>query len=630
MIYLNLKIIFYIILYIMSKIIALRESLSGGNDNSNPIQQRGEFTTNIDPYLVLNKGDSIGIKQVFLDTRSTTQGKIKIDATNQNVSLKHFLYITDRKATPPQFHFKDLNGSGIVHPDGQRYIFSKKSGGQTNNLGFITEIQIPRKDIKQPRGPNPASNPNFLNGFDVTFSFQAPDPQDHTKFITSHATVGIGSGVYTDDLVTFKYGNQKGAPTTFKIPMFDNGTKTAGCNIVFDDTKALEKDGITDVSTFQITTQTSVASTTIEPLPFIYNFKLDEGDYSPDDLARTITDKLIISKTIPTGGNTGTFTFTNDQNDVDTKFMFNNPYFTSIGQVTDPTEKVNWGNDEEDLPFFVREDGKSILQIDKTANTSYFFGCSEMSLQFNDETQKFVFTQLHQPIFSAGGGGAAGAVEVINSVVTVGTKKLLIGESGGVLFTDLATDQRPFIQDILGFDSSLFVQKQQGQVNASFTDAVGGGVENGVTTYSVDLEMAVNATSGITGCDSAVVKGANFDTEQVVTESAILNNFEIFAQNSVSQSHLSDGYFIIEIDGLPNTDVRGYNTGSIQAIVSRYYATADFVIMEGYSGSIPYVHESDEPFILSSLNIRILNADRSTIGQLGTNNTIFLEYTPSA
>jgi len=611
----------------MSKIIALRESLSGGNDNTNPIQQRGEFTNNIDPYLVLNKGDSIGIKQVFLDTRSTTQGKIKIDATNQNVSLKHFLYITDRQTTPPQFHFKDLNGANITHPDGQRYIFSKKAPGQTNNLAFITQVQIPRKFIDQgPGGPDP----DYLDGFDVTFSFQGPDPQDHTKFITTHATVALADGEYIEPLVTFKLGNKRGAPSTFRIPIFDTGTGVAGCNLVFDDTKGLKKNGIRDPSKFIITTQNSVASTTIEPLPFIYNFKLDEGDYSPDDLARTITDKLIISKTIPTGGNTGTFTFTNNQNDVDTKFMFNNPYFTSIGQVTDPTEKVNWGNDVEDLPFFVREDGKSILQIDKTAGVSYFFGCSEMSLQFNDETQKFVFTQLHQPIFSDGGGGAAGAVEVVNSVIDVGTKKLLIGESGGVLFTDLATDQRPFIQDILGFDSSLFVQKQQGEVGASFTDAVGGGVENNVTTYSVNLEMAVNATSGITGCDSAVVKGANFDIEQPVTESAILNNFEIFAQNSVSESHLSDGYFIIEIDGLPNTDVRGYNTGSIQAIVSRYYATADFVIMEGYSGSIPYVHESEEPFILSSVNIRILNADRTTIGQLGSNNTIFLEYTKNS
>ena len=608
----------------MSKIIALREADTGGNDNSNPIEQRGEFNINLNPHIVVNKGDQLSIKQCFLDTRSTTGGKIKIDSTNQNVSLKHFLYITDRQTTPAQFHFKDLNGAGITHPDGQRYIFSKKSGGQTNNLGFITKIQIPRKAIHQSGGANPTPVPGFINGFDVSFSFQAPDPQDHTKFVTKSATVGIGSRSYTESIIDFQYGNKKGSPTTFQIPMFDNGTGLQGCDIKFTDTKAIKEAGISDLSQFIITTQTSVASTTIEPLPFIYNFKLDDGDYSPEDLARTITDKLIISKTVPTGGNTGTFTFTNNQNEVDTKFMFNNPYFTSIAQVTDPTEKVNWGNDDEDLPFFVREDGKSILQIDKTGGVSYFFGCSEMSLEFNEETQKFVLNQIHQPIFSAADAG--GASEVINSVVDVGTKKLLIGESGGVLFTDLSSDDKPFIQDILGFDSSLFVLTQKGEVNASFTDAVGGGTENGVTTYSLDLQMAVNATSGITGCDAAVVKGTDFDKEQPVTSAAILNNFEIFAQNQVSDTHLSDGYFIIEIEGLPNTDVRGYNSGSIQAIVSRFYATAEFVIMEGGAGSIPYIHESNEPFLLSSLRVRILNADRTTIPQLGTNNTIFIEY----
>ncbi len=610
----------------MSKIIALRESLSGGNDNTNPVQQRGEFTTNIDPYLTLNKGDSIGIKQAFLDTRSTTGDKIKIDSTNQNVTLQHFLYITDRfpaASRPVNFKFKDLQGAGITHPDGQRYIFSKKSGGQTQNLGFITEIQIPRSGIKQ--YVSPTSNPNFLNGFDVNFSYQAPDPQDHTKFVTKSATVGLASGVYTESIITFKMGNQKGAPTTFKIPMFDNGTGLKGCNITFDD-GALKKDGITNTGLFNIQTETSVNATSIEPLPITYKFKLDEGNYSPDDLARTITDKLIIAKTVPSGNNTGVFTFTEDMNSVDTKFMFNNPYFTSIGQVTDAAEKVNWGNDVEDLPFFVREDGKSILNIDKTNGDSFFFGCSEMSLQFNDETQKFVFTQLHQPIFSDGANNTP--VEVINSVVDVGTKKFLIGESGGVIFTNLDPSLRNFFKEDLGFDSSLFVTPQQGETNATFTD--GAAQETQVNTFSVNLEMAVNATSGITGCDSAVVKGANFAKEQPVTQSAILNNFEIFADSSTSESHLTDGYFIIEIDGLPNSDVRGYSTGSIQAIVSRYYATADFVIMEGYSGSIPYVHESEEPLILSSLNVRILNADRSTVGQLGTNNSIFLEYTPSS
>ncbi len=602
----------------MSKIIQLKESLTGKKDNSNPIDQRGEFTVNLNPPVILNKNDQLGVRSCFLDTRSTTQGKITIDATNQNIELSHYLYITDRQATEPaEFQFFDLEGATPaekVHPDGQRYILSRLGSGVNNNLGYITSMTIPRSSFDDPSQP-------YVGGFDFTMSYQATDPTDPTKFVTKTHTLSTGDTTTED--VKCEYQNKK----TFAIAMFNNGVGKGGCDIKIEMSKHQQNENqFHKLDQFNVTTEDAPNAKTLEPVPIKYRFSLNTGNYAPEDLAKSITDKLVIYKTTPTGGNTGEFTFTEDPEDVNTGFVVNNPYFTSMGQLD--AEDANWGLQGSDKIFFVREDGKCILKTTGTPN-DYYVGCSELSLEFNDATQKFVWDQIHQPIFHQ--ADAQAPVQVVNTLVTRGDgKKVLVGHSAGICFTNPSTDLNNFLLEDLGFGADLFVQPEKGQQNVNFVSP-NGDREDAMITQSFQLSSGINVTGGITGVDSAVLKSNDFDkvpSDADISNTGILNNFNIFAAKATSEPQLIDGYFLVEIEGMPSLEFLGLDkkAPNVQAIVSRYYATADFVIMEGYSGSMPYTHTSDEPFILSSVRVRVLNSDGSTIPQLGDNNTIFLEY----
>ncbi len=606
----------------MSKIIQLKESLMGKKDNSDPLNQRGEFVQNINPPLVLNKGDQLGVRSCFLDTRSTTQGKIKIDATNKDIELSHYLYITDRQATPAEFKFFDLEGATPqekVHPDGQRYILSRLGAGVNNNLGYITSFTIPRTSFDDPSGPNQ------YGGFDFTISFQAPDPKDNTGFITKTITLGAEREPAPLGRNDIKCQYQK--KETFAISMFNNGTGKGGCDIKIEmSSKDQNRNQFHKIDQFNVTTQDAPNVKTLEPVPIKYKFSLDVGNYAPEDLAKTITDKLVIYKTTPTGGNSGEFTFTDDADNVNTAFIINNPYFTSMNQLD--TEDANWGLQGSDKIFFVREDGKCVLKM-SGAPDDYYVGCSELSLEFNEATQKFVWNQIHQPIFHQASPTAP--VLVVNSLITRGDgKKVLIGHSAGICFTNPSAGLNQFLLQDLGFGNDLFVQPEQGQQNVNFV-AADGSREDALITHTFQLTSGVNVTGGITGVDSAVLKSNNFDkvpSDADVSNTGILNTFEIFAASSTSEPQLNDGYFLIQIEGMPSGDFLGLDNyrPNVQAVVSRFYATADFVIMEDYAGSMPYSHTSEEPFILSSVKVRILNSDGSTIPQLGDNNTIFLEY----
>ena len=74
-----------------SYIIELREL-----DNVNALNINGNYDIQMKyKNVILNDQDSVSIKSLFLDTTAQNSGKIKIDGTNQDISITNYLYMTN-------------------------------------------------------------------------------------------------------------------------------------------------------------------------------------------------------------------------------------------------------------------------------------------------------------------------------------------------------------------------------------------------------------------------------------------------------------------------------------------------------------------------------------------------------
>ena len=76
-----------------------------------------------------------------------------------------------------------------------------------------------------------------------------------------------------------------------------------------------------------------------------------------------------------------------------------------------------------------------------------------------------------------------------------------------------------------------------------------------------------------------------------------------------------------------NSDIRGQDNknNKIHGIVGRYYSKDSYTSSVEGEGSIPYLHESDDPLVLNSFKVRILNPNGTQMEGLQNDNTIFLE-----
>ena len=126
------------------------------------------------------------------------------------------------------------------------------------------------------------------------------------------------------------------------------------------------------------------------------------------------------------------------------------------------------------------------------------------------------------------------------------------------------------------------------------------------------------------GAGSDVVPDLNDFADEQKEGTAVLNNLSIRASKPFQDIQHLDGYYIIQITGIPSIDLSLTPSQQISAIVSKYYTAGTYLIMEGGAGSFSYTHRG-EHFYLQDLNVKIMESDGTSPTKLGNNNTIFLE-----
>jgi hypothetical protein len=186
----------------------------------------------------------------------------------------------------------------------------------------------------------------------------------------------------------------------------------------------------------------------------------------------------------------------------------------------------------------------------------------------------------------------------------------------GVSFT--ALEPHSFWSDTLGFDLETLCVT----VKTVLGDA--GNIKDSLLPR-VGIQPGVNAVTAYAGLSQAIVPGGTF-AKAGFPAGAIQTDVtdEIVAKSSALLSN-QGSHFLIEVSGITPTDYQGAGVGnnSIRAIVGRYESFGSFSQADASSGvSVEHV---GEPYMVSSLRVRILQPDGTLATEVGAENCIFLE-----
>ena len=123
-----------------------------------------------------------------------------------------------------------------------------------------------------------------------------------------------------------------------------------------------------------------------------------------------------------------------------------------------------------------------------------------------------------------------------------------------------------------------------------------------------------------------VKKGVNFQESGSLPPSEPQNTDKIYANKQVLEASLSTGFYFIDVIAeFQNSISNSINSFKhTVGIVSNFYNQNSFVTGTS-ADSLIYTHNSDQPLVLSSFNVRILDSTRSQPENLGDSNHIFLE-----
>jgi hypothetical protein len=440
---------------------------------------------------------------------------------------------------------------------------------------------------------------------------------------TTKTTAGQFSLTYTSPS-----GSSDFFATDFSFPEQDRLTKL-GYRIVFGGAKV--EDNVVQGSSAPFGGQNA-----IHPYECNINFTIPQASYQPSALAKLITDNMAAqilkqTKTTPINPLTTTPTF---EPFVDTDFgdatlyvsdfPTKNPVFTSHQQLLGDAD---FGLDQQADILLVAQDGNSVLQLGQGTTDNYLLGSSQCALIYDPELNKYVFQQIHSPIISSNTDA------IIQRQGLDPNSFFTAAANSGIAFTSAgdAKTQKLLTVD-MGFDNDLFVVKKT--LDAVDYGDIGDGAVT-YTSYEVIMDVGKNITENLKSIDGFFVKeDASFATipttlsERIIVSNNLSSIVGNFTEGGGQPGELANGYFLIEISGLPTQElVTSHNKNiinqKIKSIVGRYYATSDYTTDEG-QGSIPYVHRGTDAYI-DKLRVRILSPDGTPAPDIQADNTIFLQ-----
>lgn len=239
-----------------------------------------------------------------------------------------------------------------------------------------------------------------------------------------------------------------------------------------------------------------------------------------------------------------------------------------------------------------------------------FIGTSQFALEFDTNSGKFQFTQIHMPMYSPPQANQPSqpGVSIVESITTSGVY-LAADVRSGIFFTDL---QPADFWTSLGFNLKTLLVKDDPVTHILQTPLLRG----------------TNMTSHFFGYDGYI--SHNYSTPAPSASPYFYVTDTVISIEADEQLPNGDsGYFLVELNGLTtsySTD-NGSQLSSVMNIASKNYNQSGFIT--AYSdGSIPFVN-TGEPFTLSSIKVRILDPLRKhVVNTLGPKNSVIVQVSP--
>lgn len=561
------------------------------------IPASGDWRTTLSNQITMNQGDSLFVKQSFLDTEASSSREVNIEE-DITLHLAHYYYLNQTGIAEDE-----LVAFGGTTPtiDGKEHVACTRTNAPSGDYRTITEIEfvtyapleakpfyfsIQRTDID---GVSRATQPYLA---------QANDGPSRNFAVVK----GLNIQYNVNDPVTFAVNRNANGPA---------GIKAAGWQVPNIPSQA----------------KTSpITGDLFKPIIAEYDILLPGGNYAPADLCSFINRELN-RNFAPKGTDV-----------VQTQFL---------RQTGDAVGDAN-----PDTVYFTRnDDGEYIFSVGETAATkdapakpyNWLYGASQVTLDWDDDQGLFNFTYLHTPFYYLG-TEVTGYASVQPPPPTPTAYE--ISKYGGIVFRTLgATTVKDkasynFWDDKLGFNVA---HNSPGSLTSYDSPKVAGGV----TTFTLPTVLGANVTANFTGADSLVDKSKpatgkpdTFKFRKAPEPAAVTSADMIFntssytnpiiAESSVFKQNLNFGYYLIEIDSnFANNFVDNNSTNTkIKSVVSRYQSYQSYTAGSS-DGSLIYVHKGP-PALLSSFNVRILDSSKALATNIGNDNTVFLTLVRAA
>ena len=645
-------------------ILEVKEKDSLGIEN-----QTGVFETILAKPIIIEEGDQVSIKSVFIDNQQTGEQRVIIEE-DIIIELEYNRYIRNvdisaskifrnlgyiyRKGSDQLFNYLAVDGTTIT--DSQEPPLEDATIGW-NNLVLDSGVNKPVQtipldfDIYVPCRFTPSHSDNgsgILTGFTLKRIITS-----HSKFVEEKIVLidcsyfdvgGIKQTIRITDTfsgyvesTTESYLFEKVVNLSKEVKIGDNPSDfPITLSMTFD------YDGTGNVSTKPIPSsdlpskdwvngiagsiQSDTPSSSYQPLLRTSAISIPKGSYTSNDMCDIINRAMTeYSSTSGTGASIGNFDYNNNL----LGFTYQDKS-DGAGNATD----------------FVKTDGSCRFNMKDDTDPQYFVGSNQFSLNYDDILNRFQFQYLHFPMYDINGNliNQLSTTKGVRGFESLGNSSIsrTCGSTSGIYFDNLSARTREggisydFWASKLGFtqlnsgeDGDILVRPTHNKGTAS--------------TFLNDFFPSFNLTSGINitearqDVDNLVLKGGTYDSGkgpnvvQLTTlntkaiQSSEQNSLSVDAEVSVFRDIIDEGYYQVEVGcGISNklvgaTDIKT----KISSIVNRYFSQNSYTSDAG-NGSISYTH-TGVPFNLSSFKIRILDSQGEVASNIGDDNTIFIE-----
>ena len=584
--------------------------------DSQNVYANGDYEIQLAKAITVNDGDVVQLKNAFIDTVKESQIVLLDDLT---LVIKNGVYYTGWYRDPGIIA-KSVDSDGNPYtdtPDFRRYIpYIGSPGGAGSFYGIYVALYLRTAVTKS------------FDAFPVTFSYQ--NSLGNIAYIT--VTIpAVKSG-------TFNY---------LTIPFNIIAYLPLGVNPVSTTYADLEAIGV-NFNNWIITNTTEVI---YEPFYMTTEITIPKASYSPTEMATLISQQLsqsgLQSKT------------SNSQNMEQSKFLFALGDF-DIG-VASPDGRLNPNGTPvllTEQTKFISDDGLALLEF--TPGSVKYIGSSQMGLEFNPDSQKFQWTQIHSNMLDSTSGTDI-AVRFLRYNFSPEGKVNGIANNGGVFFNSLtAFDSKgkyvPFWDGVLGFNLTTLCVNSTYNANNLFGDI------NVKYNLLQPLSIGVNITDGYYGLDSAIIRGTpadsvnppdyskpyswigrvgvpfydsnvpgtTLDIAQAGISSTINSTVAIIAPAPIDLLLNKFSHYILQTDlGFSNNDYIGIDYyKNINGIISKYYSFGSYCASLESEGALQYIHRGNT-IQLKSIKIRLLTSSKTLDVNLGQDNTVIFQIIKS-